>query len=230
MKWLCTVLLLLSAQALAATPESVQVSYVVSMSGIQAGKIDENYNRNGELYTITSITTPLGLLAMFKPGKVYLNSRGQLTGQGLKPLHFEDKREDNPEKNTSAEFNWQTRQLTLTRQSGRSALELPAGTQDRLSAMYQFMFLELKNGDTLNFSMTNGNKLDSYHYLIGQHEKLATPAGSFDTIYLDSQIKPGESRTEIWLSSEYKLPCKVIITESNGNQYTQILGTLKTIP
>lgn len=230
MKWFYTALLLLSFPALAATPDSVQISYAVSMSGMQAGKIDETYSRNGDHYTIASVTTPLGLLAMFKPGKVYLNSHGLLTGQGLKPLYFEDKREDNPEKNAQAEFNWDTGQLTLIHQSVRTALALPEGTQDRLSAMYQFMYLDLKNKDALNFAMTNGNKLDNYHYIIGKHEKLDTAAGQFDTIYLDSQAKAGESRTEIWLSTEYKLPCKMIITESNGNQYTQVLSTFKTVP
>ena len=230
MKWLYSILLLLSVQALAATPASVQVTYSVSMNGIEAGKIDEIYSKKGDHYTINSVTTPQGLLAMFKPGKVYLGSRGLLTVQGLKPLYFEDKREDNPEKNVAAEFNRDVRQLTLIHQSVRTTIELQEGTQDRLSAMYQFMFLDFKNGDTLNFFMTNGNKLDNYHYLIGKTGKLDTPAGQFDTLYLDSQAKAGESRTEIWLSTEYKLPCKLVITESNGTQYTQILSTLKIIP
>ena len=230
MKWLYTVLLLLSSQVLAAAPDNVQLDYIVSMNGMQAGKISESYNRNGNHYIITSVTTPQGLLAMFKPGKVYFNSRGQLTGRGLEPRYFEDKRDDNTEKNTTAEFNRETKLLTLSQLAARTVLELPAGTQDRLSAMYQFMYIDLKTGDTLNFFMTNGNKLDNYHYLIGRHEKLDTPAGQFDSIYLDSQGKAGESHTEIWVSTEYKLPCKLVITESNGNQYTQILSRLKTIP
>lgn len=232
MKWFYKILifLVLSSQAIAATPDSVQASYEVSMSGMKAGKIDEVYRKNGDHYTISSVTTPLGLLAMLKPGKIYLNSRGLITEHGLKPLHFEDKREDNPKKNSQAEFDWNANQLTLMHQSQHTALALPEGTQDRLSAMYQFMYIDLKNGDTLNFSMTNGNKLDSYHYAIGKHEKLITPAGQFDCIYLDSQANAGESRTEIWLSAEYKLPCKMVITEANGNQYTQLLSTLKILP
>jgi hypothetical protein len=232
MKWLYKALMLFvfSSQAFASMPETVQAGYEVFMSGTKVGKIDETYSKNGDHYTLSSVTTPLGLLAMFKPEKIYITSRGLITKQGLKPLYFEDKREGNPGKSSQAEFNWTAQQLTLIHQTVRTPLALPEGTQDRLSAMYQFMFINLKDMDMLNFAMTNGNKLDTYHYAIGAREKLDTPAGQLDSIYLDSQAKPGESRTEIWLSTEYKLPCKMIITEANGNQYTQLLSTLKILP
>jgi len=55
---------------------------------------------------------------------------------------------------------------------------LPDGTQDRLSAMYQFMFLSLKSASTLDFAMTNGNKLDNYHYALTPDRRLKTPPGS----------------------------------------------------
>lgn len=232
MKWFykALVLLVFCSQATAATPDSVQAGYELFMSGTKVGKIEETYTKNGDHYTLTSVTTPLGLLAMFKPEKIFITSRGLITKQGLRPVHFEDKREGNPGKSSQAEFDWAAQQLTLIRQAVHTPIALPEGTQDRLSAMYQFMFINMKGIDRLEFAMTNGNKLDIYHYAIGVREKLDMPAGQFDCIYLDSQAKPGESRTEIWLSIEYKLPCKMIITEANGNQYTQVLSTLKILP
>ena len=97
--------------------------------------------------------------------------------------------------------------------------------------MYQFMFLQLEANSTLSFAMTNGSKLDNYHYAIGPRQKIDTPAGQFDSLYLDSQGKPGENRTEIWLSTQkHNLPCKMIITDANGDQFTQILSTLHITP
>lgn len=200
------------------------------MSGIKVGQIDETYSRKHDRYNLASTTTPVGLLAMFKPEKIFITSSGTITAQGLRPLHFEDRRENNPGKSSQAEFNWTTRLLTLTRQKSQLQITLPDGTQDRLSAMYQFMFLDLTRIESLVFSMTNGNKLDTYHYTIGPREQLETPGGQFDTIYLDSQGKPGESRTEIWLETQYNLPCKMIITDSNGDQFTQILQGFKITP
>ncbi|MFA6970639.1 MAG: DUF3108 domain-containing protein [Gallionella sp.] len=232
MKWFSVVFLwlMLCAPAYAAMPGSVHASYEVFMSGMKIGQIDEVYTRDKDHYTLTSITTPLGLLAVFKPEKIYISSSGLITKQGLRPQHFEDKRAGNPGKSSQAEFDWTAQQLTLMHQTQRTQLSLVEGTQDRLSAMYQFMFIHFTGIDTLNFAMTNGNKLDNYHYTIGPVQKLDTPAGQFDSIYLDSQAKPGESRTEIWLETQHNLPCKMIITDAKGEQYTQILSGLKILP
>ena len=186
--------LLLCAPVYAAPPTGVQASYEVFSGGLKVGQMNEIYRRNGDHYTLTSTTTPVGLLAMFKPEKIFFTSSGLITKQGLRPLNFEDKREGNPARSSQAEFDWATQQLTLIRQSQRTPLALPEGTQDRLSAMYQFMFL--KNDSTLDFSMTNGNKLDTYHYAAGAQQKVDTPAGQFDSLYLDSQPKEGERRPE----------------------------------
>ncbi|MDO8208455.1 MAG: DUF3108 domain-containing protein [Gallionella sp.] len=232
MKWFSVIFcwLVLYSPTYAAIPGGVQASYEVFMSGMKIGQIDEVYTRNKDHYTLTSTTTPLGLLAVFKPEKVYLSSSGLITKQGLRPQRFEDKRPGNPGKSSQAEFDWAAQQLTLIHQALRTQLALPDGTQDRLSAMYQFMFVDMEGIDALHFAMTNGNKLDNYHYSIGPVQKLDTPAGQFDSLYLDSQAKPGESRTEIWLETKHNLPCKMIITDAHGDQYTQILSGLKILP
>ncbi|MEI7457365.1 MAG: DUF3108 domain-containing protein [Nitrosomonadales bacterium] len=220
--------LLLCAPVYAAPPAGVQASYEVFSSGLKVGQMNEIYSRSGDHYTLTSTTTPVGLLAMFKPEKIFFTSSGLITRQGLKPLSFEDKREGNPARSSQAEFDWSAQQLTLIHQTQRTKLTLPEGTQDRLSAMYQFMFLKFENA--LDFSMTNGNKLDTYHYAAGIAQKIDTPAGQFDSIYLDSQPKAGESRTEIWLETKNYLPCKMVITDASGDQLIQILSGLKIQP
>lgn len=232
MKWLAPILayLVLCAPAFAATPDSIQASYDIYMSGMKVGQIEENYAHRDGHYTLTSTTTPQGLLAVFRPEKIYLTSLGLVDKHGLRPVHFEDKREGRPDKSSVAEFDWSAHQLTLTRQSVSVSLALLEGTQDRLSAMYQFMFMSLENITALNFAMTNGSKLDDYHYLISPVQKLATPAGKFDTRYLDSQGKSGESRTEIWLETQHNFPCKMIITDARGDQITQVLSVLTILP
>ncbi|ADL56377.1 DUF3108 domain-containing protein [Gallionella capsiferriformans] len=220
--------LLLCAPVYAAPPTGVQASYEVFSGGMKIGQMNELYSRNGDRYTLTSTTTPVGLLAMFKPEKIYFTSSGQVTRQGLRPLSFEDKREGNPARSSQAEFDWNAQQLTLIHQNQRTPLALPEGTQDRLSAMYQFMFLKIES--TLDFAMTNGNKLSNYHYVAGAQQKVDTPAGQFDSLYLDSQPKEGESRTEIWLETKNHLPCKMVITDASGDQLIQILSGLKVQP
>jgi hypothetical protein len=217
--------------AFAAPPGSVQASYDIYKGGMKVGQIEEVYKRVKDSYTLSSTTTPVGLLAMFKPEKIFVDSSGLIGKQGLQPLRFNHRRERDESKENRAEFDWEAKQLTLIHQTQRTVVALLSGTQDRLSAMYQFMFLPLQSAVTLDFPMTNGHKLDSYHYAITLSQKLKTPAGEFNTLYLDSRAKVGENRTEIWLATQHSnLPCKMIITDADGGQLIQVLSKLDIKP
>lgn len=229
MRYFLLIAALLCTQAWAA-PDKVQAVYDVYMNGLRVGQIDESYIRRGDQYTLTSVTTPLGLMAAFRPGTIHITSQGGIDAHGLRPQSFEDRREGHPEKDSSARFDWDQHLLTLTHQSQQAQLPLAEGTQDRLSAMYQFMFVTFGNIDAIDFAMTNGSKLDDYRYAIGPLQKLSTPAGNFDVRYLDSQGKPGENRTEIWLETRYNLPCKMIITDAGGERLSQVLSSFKINP
>lgn len=225
---LALLMLCIAGPAMAAQPTSVLASYDVYKGPLIVARIEESFVRDKDHYTLTSTTRAVGWLAIFNPGKILISSNGLVGAHGLQPLHFSDQREQNEHKNRGAEFDWDAKRLTLIQQTQRTSVSLPQGTQDRLSAMYQFMFLSLKAGTTLDFPMTNGGKLDTYHYVIARGEMLKTTAGEFNTLYLDSQAKKGENRTEIWLATQqFNLPCKMIVTESDGDQLSQILNKLE---
>lgn len=215
----------------ASTPGSIQLAYDIYKGNLRIGRIEESYSREKDQYTLTSTTRAVGFLAIFKPGKIMITSHGLVSKTGLQPLSFSDYREGANDKNRQAEFDWTAGKLTLISPNDRKILDLPAGTQDRLSAMYQFMFLPMQLLSTVDFTMTNGNKLDDYHYVVQEMQQLKTSAGEFSTLYLDNQPKPGERRTEIWLAiQQYNLPCKMTITEADGGQLTQILSKLEAKP
>ncbi len=213
-----------------AEPESVQASYDVMIAGMKVGQMDETYKRQGNHYSLSSTTAPQGILAALKPGKIISKSQGTVGKNGLQPDVFDHVRENDPNKNGHADFDWHSMKITLTHQGQKTELPLPEGTQDRLSAMYQFMFIDLGKISSLDFAMTDGSKLDSYHYAIGPHQKLDTGVGPCESIYLDNQAKAGESRTEVWVSTKNRLPCKMVITDGHGEQVTQILSSLRIAP
>lgn len=227
---LAWLMLCASTVALAAAPDSVQATYDVYKNGMRV-EIRETYTRDKDRYTLSSVWTPVGLLAILKPEKIFIESSGLVGKQGLQPLLLNHRRELDENKNSRAEFDWNGKQLALIHQAQRRVVALPDGTQDRLSVMYQFMFLSLQNAAALDFPMTNGEKLDNYHYAITHNKTVKVPAGEFKAIHLDSQAKPGERRTEIWLATQYhNLPCKMTITEANGDQLTQVLSKLTIQP
>lgn len=222
-----TVWLLLcsGAPAIAAdSPSRLEVSYDVLQDGIKAATITETYTRTQDHYHIESVSKAVGLLAMIKPETIRITSEGTLTAKGLRPLTFTNERKLDTERNTRADFDWTTNRITLTDRAGKRTLPLPAGTQDRLSAMYQFMFAPLKNAATLDFHMTNGSKLDDYSYLITLDQSVTVPLGTFKALYITNTPKADESQTEIWLATEHaNFPYKMVITGRDDDKLTQIL-------
>ncbi|MEO6423607.1 MAG: DUF3108 domain-containing protein [Candidatus Nitrotoga sp.] len=221
-------------QVLAATPSSpVQVKHIdarydVLKGNIKVATITETYTRMQGVYHIESITKAIGLLAMFKAEVIRLTSEGTLTAKGLRPLTYIQERKLDIERNTRADFDWNTKRITLTDRAGERTLPLPEGTQDRLSAMYQFMFTPLQNAIDLNFNMTNGSKVDVYSYDITPDQSMTTSLGTFKALYVANPPQEGENRTEIWLATEHgNFPYKMTITEPNGDKLTQVLTQIK---
>ncbi len=218
-------------QAYAAGPSSVSANYDIYKGGLKIGQIVETFTRDHDRYALTSTTKAVGLLAIFQPGSIILTSTGLVTVRGLQPLHFRDRRESDPGKNRGADFDWDTRRLTLTEHGQKRVLPLPEDTQDRLSAMYQFMFLPLANSTALDFNMTNGSKLDIYHYRITSAPSVTVPLGTFKALYVASVPEAGVNRTEIWLAREHAdFPYKMIITDPDGGKLAQELTRFDYVP
>jgi hypothetical protein len=223
--------LCVASSSFAASPSSVLASYDVYKGGLKVAQIEETYTSKNDRYTLSSTTRPVGLLAIFKPGKIVISSNGSVGSKGLQPLRFSDQREQDEGRNRTVEFDWNARQLTLINHDQRSVLPLPDGTQDRLSAMYQFMFLSLAKTDMLSFNMTNGSKLDIYNYRITPDQSVTVPLGTFKGLYVASVPEADASRTEIWLAGEHvNFPYKMVITDRDGDKFSQVLTKFVFVP
>ena len=229
---LCCGMSSIAAPAIPAdTPSRLQVSYDMLKGSLKAATITEIYIRTQDHYRIESVSKPVGLIAMLKPETIRIVSEGTVTAKGLRPITFTNQRELDRERNVSADFDWATNRITLNDRAGNRTLSLPAGTQDRLSAMYQFMFVPLKNATALDFYMTNGSKVDIYNYLVTPDQSVTVPLGTFKALYVASPPKAGESRTEIWLATEHvNFPYKMVITDPDGDKLTQVLTRFEYTP
>ena len=212
-------------------PARLQVSYDVLKGNIKGATITETYTRTQDRYRIESVSQAVGLVAMIKPETIRTTSEGTVTAKGLRPLVYTQERKLDTERNARADFDWAANRITLTDRAGKRTVPLPAGTQDRLSAMYQFMFAPLKGDATLDFHMTNGSKVDIYNYRITAGQSMTVPLGAFKALYVASPPKTGESRTEIWLATEHaNFPYMMVITDPDGDKLTQVLTQFDFVP
>lgn len=229
MRSLVALLLCCIAPALfAAPPARIEASYDVTTKGVKIAEIKERFTRTGNHYRIESVSKPVGLLALFKPGTLNVISEGDITAEGLRPQNFVYQRSRETVKNTAADFDWGQSTLTLSDRYGQRFEPLPAGTQDRLSALYQFRYVPfLRERKDLTMRITNGSKIDTRQYLVHPGQMLAVPLGTLETLYLATAPESTAWKTEIWLSVENgNFPCQIILTEDNGDKLSQVLTAL----
>lgn len=221
-------LALLAASAIAAAgPRSVSVVYNVYTRGVQLGQITESFEGGGNTYKLTSDTVPQGIFALAQKQFVRLTSQGEIGRQGLKPLRFEGRRGQDQTPQVTAEFDWTGSRLLMRNDGHEQTVTLPVGAQDRLSAMYQFMFAHPVPGKTYEVQMTNGRKFDVYRYTVTPNVEIDTPIGRISTVHLVKQQEANDTGNEIWLAPQYQyFPVRMVIVERDGSRYEQIVTRL----
>jgi hypothetical protein len=224
---LLTATLLQPAAATTSPPAVIRAEYVLSLNGAQVGVIHENFEIRDGGYRAVSETHAVGLFALVQrqPGRV--TSSGSVDDEGLRPKSYDAVRGGREERRVLADFDWPARTLTLHHDGRSESVALPPGTQDRLSAMYQFLFLDAERLSGLEFAMTNGRKLDHYRYALGPETAIDTPLGRFEVLHLVRRHRPGETANEIWLARDHRLmPVKMRIVEDDGSRYEQLISRL----
>lgn len=216
--------LLLPAATAIATPQAVKAQYEVSLNGAPVGVMQDVFEIRDGRYNIVSETHAIGVLALVQRRPARVTSSGEVNRTGLRPQTFEATRGNSDARRVRADFDWTAHKLTLNHDGRSETAALPPGAQDRLSVMYQFLFLNAYQVRDLKFAMTNGRKIDQYHYATGPDTALDTPMGRLAVIHLVKQRAPGDTATEIWLAHEHAmLPVKMRIIEDDGSRYEQVI-------
>ena len=211
MKRFVASLFLFAACAAQAAPNRIDAEYQVSKGGLVIGRIVESYERNADTYVIRSTTS----------------SEGRVGPNGLEPAVFEQKRAGNASRDVHATFDWKAGVMRSQFRGESKDVELPPGTQDRISIMYQFMNVRPK-GDTFEFPMSNGRKVERYTYRRTGEATLKTPAGDFETVHYERVVREGESKAEVWLAKDrFNFPVRIVFNDPKGLRLEQSLMALK---
>lgn len=221
MNKLLAILFLLPGLALAA-PKKITAVYDVTRNGQPFATVTENYVQEGSRYHIESLTSGIGIYALF--GKRKMVSEGEVTAEGLRPVHFEQLHDDR--KKGVADFDWNTQTLTMTNAKGKSSTSpLEPGALDLASFAYQFMFQPPK-GELLAIPLTTGKKLRTYSYRVAPQQEMLDGVKTL-RISQEKSGKDSDGR-ELWLAVEkHFLPAKIIMTDENDGKLEQVLTDLK---
>jgi hypothetical protein len=217
---------LLSAAALAAPPQRITATYSLSRNNQEMAQVVETFSQSKGKYQIESVTSAVGVYRVLTGDTIRLLSSGLVTRTGLQPLHFEHHRGRREDKKIVADFDWTKNEATFRHDGKTETAPIPAGMQDRISLMYQFMFLSPQTS-TFAVDMSNGKKVTQYEYQRSGEESLRTRGGSFQTVRFTRKRAPGDDGTEVWLAKDrFQIPVKVVIDEDKGGRMVQVLTKL----
>jgi len=226
---LVALLLLALAQPVAALPERIEAEYHIYKAGLFIGRVQETFVRTGDAYSIRSVTRSEGLLKVFLDDTLTVHSEGRVGPAGLQPLVFEQRRAGDPSRDIRATFDWKNRLLHSQYRGEAKDVELPPGTQDRLSILYQFMNLP-PGEDRVHMHMSNGRKVELYTYVKTEEARLKTPAGDFETQRFE-RVTDGErqSKAQVWVAKDrFNIPVRIVFDDPNGLSLEQTLFELRT--
>lgn len=220
--------LALAAAPAEAAPHLVSAEYKVSMNGIPGARVHESYVLKGDAYSIESRTVTEGIVKLLRDETLVHTSAGRLGAHGLEPSVFERRQANDRSRDVRTTFDWANGVMRSEYRGESGEVDLPAGTQDRLSMMYQFMHMVPR--ESVEVLMSNGRKVERYTYRLMEEARLKTPAGEFDTLRYERVItEPKQGRAQVWLARDrHFFPVRVVFEDSKGARVDQLLVTLET--
>lgn len=181
----------------------------------EVGQLRHSWRHDGQHYELRAISETSGLAALFKSARVVQESRGELGGEGLRPLQF---RHQKKKSTLEVEFDWAQRRIELHDETR----PLSPGTQDMLSFYYQLV-LRRPPGESFALPVVSATKLATYAFRRLGVETVRAAGRAVEAEHW--RVERGEQTIELWLprgASELPLPLRMRLSE-DGDHLDQIL-------
>lgn len=208
-------------------PMRVELKISVEARGMTVGEGEDVFEHDGERYRVVSQARTAGVIRLFKRIEERRESRGEVTGEGIRPTYFHQERTGKRPK--TATFDWNARRLTLTEGDDSETVAMPASVLDQTSLPYAFVFVEPPTSGVFDVQVTDGRRLTRYRVAYVGEERIRTPLGELSTLhYRKVQDKDDRRGFEFWLSTEhYRLPVRIRIVEKDGTAFDSTVTELR---
>ncbi len=217
--WLPTSLALGAAGlAFAAPPAAIEIEYEVLRNGSAMAEVVERLEHGNGAYQLTETWKGKGLYALL--GKAKRTSAGSFGPDGPRPHEFMDERTGRATQHVW--FDWKANTITRRYKGPVRTEPVPPDTQDRLSFLLALGFLSRK-GEPISLHIADGRGMSRHTYRLNGRERLAIPAGQFDTMKLFRRNEGSGEVSEIWLAADRSyLPVRIVVQEKNGTRYEHV--------
>lgn len=200
-------------------PLRVEMTISVEARGFTVGEGRDVFEHDGETYRVVSEARTAGIARALKRVEEKRESRGEVTGQGIRPASFRQERTGKAGK--SASFDWSEGTLSLSEGADREIVALPPDTLDQTSLPYAFVFVPPPREGRFRVHVTDGRRLTAYDIQFVAQERIDTPLGKLDTLHY-RKVQSGDDKRgfEFWLSMQHNnLPVRIRIVEKDGTAF-----------
>jgi len=208
----------LSALAQTTPPARVEVEYELLRNGKTMAEVVERLEHGNGTYQLTETWRGKGMYALL--GRAKRTSEGSLGAEGPRPREYADERSGRDTQRVS--FDWSANTITRRYKGATRTEPVPADTQDRLSFLLALSYSS-QNGQRISFHVADGRGMSRHTYKPNGRERLATPAGEFDTVKLIRKNEGSSEVAEIWLAvGRSYLPVRILLVEKDGTRYEHV--------
>lgn len=206
----------LAAESTAAIARSLprrgRISYSLTYGGDRTpvGRVMQSWEVADGAYRISSEAETAGIVELFRPQRLSYLSQGRVTREGLRPDSFRMSRTRRGQTETAqARFDWVGGSLNYGYARDPHSVQLPAGAQDFMSFIYQFVLAPPAPGRH-RVPITTGSRYEIYEIEVAPEETIETPLGVVKALPVKQLARPGAESIEIWLAAEYLyLPVRI---------------------
>ena len=212
-------------------PRKGQITYQLTMGPDQTpvGRTVQTWEFDGTQYRLGSQSESTGLIEMFRPHRYNYLSQGTLSEQGLRPDRFiASVKRGSRSDESIAVFDWTEHKVRLGRLPQQTTVELPAGSQDVVSFMYQLALSPPAPG-RIQFPFTRGTRLEMVSFDVLPPETLETPLGRLRAIPVIQVRENNNESLAVWLATDYRnLPVRIRFYNRHGEvSGEQLVGEIK---
>lgn len=158
------------------------------------------------------------------------SSRFRLADQRVQPLEYRYHRKVlSKTRDALLTFDWQKGHVHNQVQEQPWKMDIPAGTQDKISYQAQLRLDLLRASENLSYPVAGGGKLQHYSFEQLGQEQITTPIGRFDAVKIRRIQNPGSDReTLIWMAPalDYQIVQLELIEKEDNKAYRLVLKSL----
>lgn len=207
-----------AVHAESAAPLRVEIEYEFKRNGKTVAEVIERLEHANGSYRMTETWKGKGVYAVM--GKAKRTSQGSLDADGPRPHEYVDERSGRDTQRAS--FDWSAGTVTRRYKGSTSTEPVPRGTQDRLSFLFALSFASQK-ATPISFHVADGRGMSRHAYQPNGRERIATPAGEFDTVKLMRSNAGSKEVAEVWLAANRDyLPVRLLVMEKDGTRYEHV--------